>query len=410
VDASGGPGAAPIERVREAQRGDTAAFAALVDAHEAALRRFCDRLTGGGAAAEDLAQETLLRAFQALPRLEDPARFGAWLFGIAMNLARVVWRRRRRAPLSLEELPGGALQRAGGGGALWTAPALAAPEDAYARAEQARRLMDAIEALPPQLRHTVLLHYVEDLSYAEVAAAMRVPVTTVKGWLHKSRTRLRRTLADEAVGTGRSASRPGPRTPDRKETQMAEGARATGAPTGPGGGPAGAWWEEVATVPPALFGDDALGALRGAEEEARRWQHGYVGTEHLLVAVLNDSARLPARVLSALGAPPGAVRAALENRVGRGDAPSPPRLSVAPRTRLALELAREDMRFLKHERIAPEHLLLGLVQVPQGVAALILESMGVSLAQVRASTLGAIPLDEESPRSYWQRVGASGGR
>lgn len=78
-----------IERIRAAQHGDVEAFAALVQEHEGALRRFCDRLLGDAAPAQDLAQETLLRAFQALPRLEDPARFGAWLFGIAANPARL---------------------------------------------------------------------------------------------------------------------------------------------------------------------------------------------------------------------------------------------------------------------------------------------------------------------------------
>jgi hypothetical protein len=84
-----------------------------------------------------------------------------------------------------------------------------------------------------------------------------------------------------------------------------------------------------------------------------------------------------------------------------------PQLAVAARARIALELAREDMRFLKHERIAPGHVLLGLIQVPQGIAALILESMGLSLAQVRTRVLGAIPLDESSPRSYWRNAGAA---
>ena len=177
--------------------------------------------------------------------------------------------------------------------------------------------------------------------------------------------------------------------------------------TGGGGGPA--WWEGLGTVAPALFGEAAIAAFRAAEEEARRWQHNYIGTEHLLLGVLRDPDGLPAKVLGGLGAPPDAVRKALEYRLGRGETPSRPQLGVAARARIALELAREDMQFLKHERIAPEHVLLGLSQVPQGVAALILESMGLSLAQVRASLLGAIPLDEASPRFYWHKARAASG-
>lgn len=382
-----GVGAARTERVRAAQRGDAEAFACLVADYERALGRFCDRLVGPGAAGEDLAQETLLRAFQALPRLEDAGRFGAWLFGIATNLARVTWRRRHRAPLSLEGVADSAVKSghaARPAGAAWLSPSPVTPDLVYERAEQARRLLDAIESLPPRLRHTLILHYVEDRSYAEVAAAMRVPVTTVKGWLHKSRARLRRPFADEIVVTRRSAApRPEPAGADapgpaeahaidpqeRKETLSMTGTGGTedtGGNADRGGAPTAGWWEDLPTISPSLFGDGALAAFRAAEEEARRWQHGYVGTEHLLLAVLAAPEGLPAKVLATLGAPVDAVRAALERRLGRGDEPAPARLGVAPRARIALELAREDMRFLKHERIGPEHVLLGLVQVPQG--------------------------------------------
>ena len=402
-------------RVRAAQQGDVEAFAALVAEHEAALGRFCGRLLGEAAPAQDLAQETLLRAFQALPHLEDPARFGAWLFGIATNLARLTWRRRDRAPLSLDLLEASAepLERIE---APWGPPAAPTPEHAYEQAEQARRLLDAIESLPPQLRHSVLLPNVEDFSYAEVAAAMRVPVTTVKGWLFKSRTRLRRTLAGELPTARNSAGRPRrPKdrsrrtheTEARKEIRLMASTPESRADAGAGGQGTSDWWETLGTVAPALFGEGALRVFRAAEEEARSWQHTYIGTEHLLLGMGRDPDGLPATLLGELGAPPAAVRAALAYRLGRGDAPAPPQLGVAARARIALELAREDMRFLKHERIAPEHVLLGLIQVPQGIAALILESMGLSLAQVRTRVLGAIPLDVSSPRSYWRNAGAA---
>ena len=94
--------------VRRAQAGEAAAVDGLIAAHAAPLVRFCVRLLGDDAAArghgEDLAQETLLRALQVIGRLEEPARFRAWLFGIAVNLAHK-WRRRQgRRPLSLERV------------------------------------------------------------------------------------------------------------------------------------------------------------------------------------------------------------------------------------------------------------------------------------------------------------------
>src|SRR5262245_30852828 len=93
---------APAALGRLAQAGDAGALACLVERHQAALTRFCRRLVGEG--APDLAQETLLRALQAPGRLQEPARFPAWLLGIAANLARKGWQRRARWPLSLEGL------------------------------------------------------------------------------------------------------------------------------------------------------------------------------------------------------------------------------------------------------------------------------------------------------------------
>ena len=93
--------------------------------------------------------------------------------------------------------------------AAWAASLPATPEQVVERAEQTRRLAAAIEALPPALARAVALHYLEGLSYAEAAAALGVPVSTVKGRLFKSRTRLRRALAPAepaAGGAGRSTA------------------------------------------------------------------------------------------------------------------------------------------------------------------------------------------------------------
>src|SRR5919202_1202614 len=89
--------------VRRANEGDRDALACLIGEHERPLTVFCRRLVGAGA-AEDLAQETLLRAVQAIGHLKDPARFAGWLFGIAANLARKWWEQQARWPLSLEAL------------------------------------------------------------------------------------------------------------------------------------------------------------------------------------------------------------------------------------------------------------------------------------------------------------------
>jgi RNA polymerase sigma-70 factor, ECF subfamily len=195
--AGGGAGASPrggqeaclAPLVRRAQRGDGAALGALLEQVRPALLRFCRRLVPEEATAQDLAQEALLRAHGALPRLTAPGRFEAWLCGIAANLARSWWRRQARAPVSLEGLAPDAAARE---------PALRvlhSPEEAAVEAEGVRRVRAAVEALPPALGRAVALFYLEGLSYAEVAAAQAVPVSTVKSRLFESRARLRLVLA-----------------------------------------------------------------------------------------------------------------------------------------------------------------------------------------------------------------------
>jgi RNA polymerase sigma-70 factor (ECF subfamily) len=177
--------------VRSAQHGDVTAFARLVEQHQVGLTRFCRRLMGDASAGEDLAQETLLRAQQSIGRLGEPYRFGPWLFGIAANLARKVWRAEARRPLSLEALisaypnvPWDESHRS-----------VPSPEQLSEEAEETRLLLDAIGSLPAALSRVVVLHYLNGLNYAEVAAALDVPISTVKGRLFESRTRLRRELS-----------------------------------------------------------------------------------------------------------------------------------------------------------------------------------------------------------------------
>ena len=173
--------------VARARAGDIGSFALLVDRHAVGLAAFCRRLTGGlggSAGADDLFQETILRAFQSLDRLEQSDRFGAWLFAIAANLARWWSRGAARFPVSLDSVAAAGRDLADP----------LRPDAALEAAERASHILDAIRSLPEPLRHVLILHYVEGLSYAEVAAALTLPVSTIKGRLFKSRARLRRDL------------------------------------------------------------------------------------------------------------------------------------------------------------------------------------------------------------------------
>ena len=189
--------------VGRAREGDAEAFAALVGRDVEALRRFCRRLIGP-ADADDLIQETLIRAWRSIGRLGAPYHFRAWLFGIAANVAQKWWRRRRLA-VSLERLfaESADLGSDDGWGGWGTAEG---PEMVVEGDEERRRLGEALDALPATLRRVLVLHYLEGQSYAEIAAALAVPLSTVKGRLFKSRRRLRGELSGFCEGVEAAGS------------------------------------------------------------------------------------------------------------------------------------------------------------------------------------------------------------
>lgn len=128
----------------------------------------------------------------------------------------------------------------------------------------------------------------------------------------------------------------------------------------------------------------ARAAMTAAEEEANRLNHNYLGTEHLLLGLLAVREGIGAKVLEELGILSDDVRKAVEQTVGRGaQAHCGPR-PLTPRLKKVLELARGAARSFGHGYIGTEHLLLGLVEEGQGVAAGALEGLGATLDSVRA--------------------------
>ncbi len=137
------------------------------------------------------------------------------------------------------------------------------------------------------------------------------------------------------------------------------------------------------------FTDRARRVLTLAEEEAHGFNHHYIGTEHLLLGLVREGDGVAARALADLGVQPPQVREAVEYVVGRGDAPATAPLALVPRAERTIELAVEEAGRLGHQYVGTEHLLLGLVREGQGVGAGVLESLGVTDAQIR-ERLGAL--------------------
>ncbi len=140
----------------------------------------------------------------------------------------------------------------------------------------------------------------------------------------------------------------------------------------------------------ATFTARARTTVTLAQEEARRLDHDYLGTEHLLLGLLREGEGIAARSLSALGVELNAARAAVEQTVGRGDRASTGELGATPRLKRALKLAEAEARAMKHRYVGTEHLLLGLLREGEGLAGDLLTSLGISLDRARGTVMATL--------------------
>jgi RNA polymerase sigma-70 factor, ECF subfamily len=172
--------------VRAAQGGDQAAFAEIVRHHQRAVYRVAYALTRNSADADDLAQETFVRAYQAIGRFRAGEPLHPWLSRIAVNLTYSLYRRRKRRPeTSIEPLLEAGRQWASGGDD---------PAEQAAEAESHRRLAEAFAGLSHEHQAVLTLRVVEDLPYDEIARVLNVPMGTVMSRLSRARAELRQRL------------------------------------------------------------------------------------------------------------------------------------------------------------------------------------------------------------------------
>ena len=154
------------------------------------------------------------------------------------------------------------------------------------------------------------------------------------------------------------------------------------------------------------FTDGARRVVVLAQEEARRLQHNYIGTEHLLLGLIHEGDGVAAQVLVSRGISLETVRREVEGIIGRGGS-SPARLPFTPRAKKVLELSLREALQLDHHYIGTEHILLGLIREGEGVAAQVLVLLGADLSSVRARVIetvrenpkaAALARDRPSPR------------
>ena len=157
------------------------------------------------------------------------------------------------------------------------------------------------------------------------------------------------------------------------------------------------------------FNDRAKRVLALAQDEAIRFNHNYIGTEHLLLGLVREGEGVAARVLDSLGVELSKVRTAVEFIIGRGDSTtSPSEITLSPRTKKVIELAIDEARKLGHSHVGTEHLLLGLVREGEGIASGVLESLGVSLEKVRHQVIAT--LGQQHPTAAGGEPAAAGGK
>jgi RNA polymerase sigma-70 factor (ECF subfamily) len=174
--------------------GDRAAFGALVERHKRALLAYLGRLSGSRERAEELAQETFVRLFQAAPSYRDQGKLLPYLFRIATNLLRTEERRRTRWRLLQPLVAHAQAQTNGNGNGNGHPNGSHGGEEALLRDELQRRVRREVAQLPLRFRVPLVLFEVEEWSYADIAGLLGCREGTVKSRIHRGRDRLRRAL------------------------------------------------------------------------------------------------------------------------------------------------------------------------------------------------------------------------
>ena len=135
------------------------------------------------------------------------------------------------------------------------------------------------------------------------------------------------------------------------------------------------------------FTEKAIKVIMLAQEEARRLGHNFVGTEQILLGLIGEGTGVAAKTLKSMGVNLKDARVEVEKIIGRGSGFVAVEIPFTPRAKRVLELSWDEARQLGHNFIGTEHLLLGLIREGEGVAARVLENLGVDLNKVRTNVI-----------------------
>jgi RNA polymerase sigma-70 factor, ECF subfamily len=175
--------------IRECTNGQSERFAVLVDRYRSLAYNSAYRMLGDQDAAEDVAQESFIAAYQGLKDFKFGSRFSTWLYTIVMNKCRDCLRAKRPG-VSLDDL---AEVRSDRG---------PSPEERASSHQTGDIIQDALNALPPEYREVIILKHVQDLEYTEIADILGVSVGSLKVRAHRGREMLKRAIEKAGVSYG----------------------------------------------------------------------------------------------------------------------------------------------------------------------------------------------------------------
>jgi RNA polymerase sigma-70 factor (ECF subfamily) len=208
------------ELVRLSQGGQLSAYEELVRRWSARVLAVCHARIRSCDTAEELAQESLLRGLRAIATLEDPAKFGPWLCGIASRVCLDWLKCGQSHQVSLDAMSDGQADS-------WVAQPGDSPAEAAARADDERRLLAEVATLPDAYREVIMMYYYDDVTYQDVAEALGVSAATVNARLTKARAMLRERLKGNSEPLDQSGT---PRVFDWRGSDEPRPSRTQGVP------------------------------------------------------------------------------------------------------------------------------------------------------------------------------------
>ncbi|MBA3343057.1 MAG: sigma-70 family RNA polymerase sigma factor [Gemmatimonadaceae bacterium] len=184
------------EIVALARKGSESAYRELVARYERPVFSLVFRMVRDRETAEDLSQETFIKVLNNLDRYSPEFKFSSWLFKIANNLTIDHLRRRRVDTVSIEGAPDAVTSESAKATSIAVVSGNESPLEELESRELGTAIEGAIARLRPEYRACILLRHVEDRSYEEIAEIVKLPLGTVKTYIHRARHELRAALED----------------------------------------------------------------------------------------------------------------------------------------------------------------------------------------------------------------------